>query len=342
MRRASARRAWAGPCRATSIPALAGPAVPDVTDLTDAEVWAAGPRLPRPRACRSTPTRCSSSAGARAAADDRAAWRAAGPVGAALTHAARGNDVGAARLARAGAGDAGLGRGDPGPRLHRRRARARVLPRRSASSPTRRSLGGGKPREQRVEHRARTCASGSRGEGDARELEAHGSVHGVPDLLGDVDLVALREQPRRHRVADAADELGERLLGAFERLGRRAPAPASGGTSARTGAGGRGRTSGRRRSRCAGGRGHRRRWPRVMAACRPSKPCTNSASSRPSLLPKREYTPIGATPGSSGHGPHGDRVAAALLDQRRGRRRAGSRSRRHSASGCGLARSSCL
>jgi hypothetical protein len=80
-------------------PALAGPAVPDVTDLTDPEVFELalgylGRGLPfhahevfeqRWRTCPP---------------DDRAAWRAAAQWGAALTHAARGNDVGAARLAR--------------------------------------------------------------------------------------------------------------------------------------------------------------------------------------------------------------------------------------------------
>jgi uncharacterized protein len=82
-----------------SDPALAGPTVPDVTDLPDPEVW----ELALGFLDRGLPFHAHEVFEQRwrtCPPDDRAAWRAAAQWGAALTHAARGNDVGAARLAR--------------------------------------------------------------------------------------------------------------------------------------------------------------------------------------------------------------------------------------------------
>jgi predicted metal-dependent hydrolase len=82
-----------------SDPALAAPAVPDVADLTDPEVW----QLALDCLDRGLPFHAHEVFEQRwrtCAADHRPAWRAAAQWGAAETHAARGNDVGAARLAR--------------------------------------------------------------------------------------------------------------------------------------------------------------------------------------------------------------------------------------------------
>lgn len=75
-----------------------GPPVPDTADLTDAQVWAS--------ACRLLDSDLPFHAHEvfeqrwrRAAPADRTAWRALAQWGAALTHAARGNDAGAHRLA---------------------------------------------------------------------------------------------------------------------------------------------------------------------------------------------------------------------------------------------------
>lgn len=91
------RDALGRPLPWNSDPALAAPAVPDISGMTDEEVWSLALDLldrgmpfhahevfeQRWRTCEE---------------GDRAAWRAAAQWGAAQTHAARGNTVGAARL----------------------------------------------------------------------------------------------------------------------------------------------------------------------------------------------------------------------------------------------------
>jgi uncharacterized protein len=80
-----------------SDPALAAPAVPDIDGLTDEEVW----DLALDLLDRGMPFHAHEVFEQRwrnCSVDDRAAWRAAAQWGAAQTHAARGNTVGAARL----------------------------------------------------------------------------------------------------------------------------------------------------------------------------------------------------------------------------------------------------
>jgi hypothetical protein len=79
-------------------PALAGPPVPDVSGLTDSAVW----QLALDFLDRGMPFHAHEVFEQRwrtCEVDYRGAWRAAAQWGAAETHAARGNDLGAARLA---------------------------------------------------------------------------------------------------------------------------------------------------------------------------------------------------------------------------------------------------
>lgn len=81
-----------------SDPALAAPPVPDTTGLADEEVW----QLALGFLDRGMPFHAHEVFEQRwrsCPAEDRLAWRAAAQWGAAQTHAARGNAVGAARLA---------------------------------------------------------------------------------------------------------------------------------------------------------------------------------------------------------------------------------------------------
>lgn len=80
-------------------PARVAEAVPSITGLTDDEVWA----LAVAYVDRSMPFHAHEVFEARwrdAAATDRPAWQALAQWGGALTHAARGNDVGARRLSQ--------------------------------------------------------------------------------------------------------------------------------------------------------------------------------------------------------------------------------------------------
>lgn len=79
-------------------PAGAAPPIPDTGDLADGEVW----QLALHFLDRGMPFHAHEVFEMRwraCAAVDRAAWRAAAQWGAAETHAARGNRIGAARLA---------------------------------------------------------------------------------------------------------------------------------------------------------------------------------------------------------------------------------------------------
>lgn len=79
-------------------PALAAPPVPAIAGLSDGEVW----QLALGFLARQMPFHAHEVFEERwrsCPADERQAWRAAAQWGAAETHAARGNGVGAARLA---------------------------------------------------------------------------------------------------------------------------------------------------------------------------------------------------------------------------------------------------